>query len=155
MTHPTGSTWAKVFECWFPWAIAILAGLVGYFYACDGGIPTRFCHLLNVTVSISAIAVGFLGTAMAILMSITKKKLVELMKRGTGEYFDRLIDFLITAILSCCALALLSGFGLLFDFSVAAEWHHLGFGIWLGVLSLAASTCWRIISIFAMVLKSE
>ncbi len=136
----------------YPMILGLAAFGFGAWYFGNNPIPVALRDLFSSAVSIGAIAVGFLGTAMSILCSIERRWIVKQVKRA--GMFDRLIGFLLHAIWWCLLLAVLSGAGLLLDLSNPANWYSWSVGVWGGVLIGALTSCFRVIRLFARILRT-
>lgn len=139
-------------EKWYPMILGLVAFSVGACYLWHNPIPVALRDLFSVAVSIGAIAVGFLGTAMSILYTIERRWIVKQLKRA--GLFDRLIGYLLHAIWWCLLLAVLSGAGLLLDLKNPANWYSWPVAVWGGVLIGALASCVRVLRLFAMILQT-
>jgi len=110
--------------------------------------------LLVATVSVSAIAVGFLGTAKSILISMGNRKIVKQLK--DAGYYGQVIDYLMAAINLAFALAIGSAAALLLDIGLLPpHCYVVVFGLWLLLAAWTAFTCYRVIRVFAKILRAE
>ena len=144
----------KKWELYYPYIVAAIVAIGSFYYFASFGVPARFERLLNAIVSLAAIAVGFLGTAKTVFLSLGHTRIVRQMRRHDGEYYTRMMNFMMNGIKFHILLAGLSGLGLLVDFSNAATWHHWALSIWVFVLIGSACSCWRIITILSEILES-
>lgn len=139
-------------EKWYPMILGLAAFGLGAWYFGKNPIPVAMHDLFSAAVSIGAIAVGFLGTAMAILFSIEHRWIVKQVKRA--GLFERLIGFLLYAIWGCLLLAVLSGGSLLLDLQNPANWYSWSVAVWGGVLIGALASCFRVLRLFAKILQT-
>jgi hypothetical protein len=109
-------------------------------------------NLFTAMVSVSAIAVGFLATAQSILFSLENKRVTQFLKDAGA--FKSLVDYMMEAIHLSFVLAALSAFALLVDAKAHRWWCPFGFAIWLFILSFAGLAYYRVVSIFANILRS-
>ncbi|HEY1659952.1 MAG TPA: hypothetical protein VGG14_16485 [Candidatus Sulfotelmatobacter sp.] len=109
-------------------------------------------NLFTAMVSVAAIAVGFLATAQSILFSLESKRVTQFLKDAGS--FKALVDYMMEAIHLSFALAAISAFALLIDPKAHRWWYPFGFAAWLFVLSYAGLGYYRVVSIFAAILRS-
>ena len=139
----------------YPWVGGLVAGGLGFYFLNGRPLPADLNDLLSAIINVSAIAVGFLATAKSILISIQGSRIIRQFKSGGGARYAQLIDYLMTAIYSCFALAALSTIGLLIDLKAQAIGQTLAVSIWMMCLVYAGLTCQRVIAIFTEILKSS
>jgi type III secretory pathway component EscU len=113
---------------------------------------TALTGLFTAVVSVSAIAVGFLATAESILLSLESKRVMKFLKEANS--FNALVDYMMSAIHLSFALAAFSAFALLVGPDAHLWWYKYAFALWLFVLSTASFSYYRIVSIFAKILRS-
>jgi len=141
-------------EKWFPYVIGFATIFIYLVFLPKYKSPTTPKELLPTIVSLSSITTGFLATALAILFTIPPNhRGVRLLITG-GAYND-LIDYLTGAITWSFVLAIISVIGLLIDFKVEQIWYPFVFSLWLFVLTTAACSCYRVIYLFAKILKAD
>lgn len=143
----------KFFEGYFPVLLGVIA--VAFYYVIPFG--QSICHgfgkLLESSITISSIAVGFLAAAKSILISLDDKLVVQNLKK-VGHY-ERLISFFIKAIYACFFLTLFSSGLLLFEFKQLNWWKEVAIGTWLFMAILSAASCLRIINLFSKILRKS
>jgi len=115
--------------------------------------PASAKDLLAAMVTVSAISVGFLATAKAILISLDDRPIIRELKE-TGHY-KHVVTYLLRAVHVSFALAVLSAIGLLFDWKQPKWWYGWLFAIWVGFAVVTALACYRVITIFGKVLRSR
>ena len=154
------------FERNLPWMGGVVAVVIALLMVKLGiKIPPTMKELLAAVINVSAIAVGFLGTILAILMAIDDKSGVIILKQMNR--FHPLLGYIFNTIYMTLILTFLSGVGLLIDFNTPAKWLDYAFigwlGItwlkfafmmWLGIASYVLLSNIRILRIFAAVLLS-
>jgi len=94
--------------------------------------PETIPNLLAAIVSVGGIAVGFLATAKAILISIDDRPIIVRMKHA--KVYTRIMGYLRAAIRWSFLLALVSAAALVIDFRGVTSWswtHAVGTAIWL------------------------
>lgn len=107
--------------------------------------------LFSAVVSLSAIAVGFLATAKSILFTIDKKRIISQLK--TAGKFNTLVDYLMMAVHWSFGLAVATSLCFVIDLKNPATWHRYVFAGWFFVLSTAALAYYRVVHIFAKILR--
>jgi|ERR1700722_5793451 len=143
---------ARVERSYPIWGGCITAGLYlilsGRFaFVSRGALP----NLFTAVVSVSAIAVGFLATAESILFSLENKRVTKFLKDADG--FKSLVDYLMNAIHLSFALAALSSLALLLEPRAGLWWYRYAFATWLFILTAAALSYYRVVNIFARILR--
>jgi len=123
-------------------------------YYSVNALPARFDSLLNATIGLSAIAIGFLATAKSILLTLDDQWIVKQLKK-TGLYV-RLLGYFMAAIYWSFLLALVSASGLLIDFRADGCRHHPAwFSAWALAFVGTGACCYRVIKIFARLIRSN
>lgn len=141
---------SMTWERWYPILLGLLVGAGASFLAWrTGGTPQNMEKLYEAAMAISSIAVGFLATAMAILLSLEHNRIVRQFK-DIGV-FGRLIDYFMAGIRWSLGAALVSTLLLLMPTVVSA---CLTMGVWWFVAATAAATYYRVVVIFAKILRS-
>jgi len=142
------------FDKYYPIAIGALAGILHLLlfsrypkYA----LPVNIRDLITAATTIASIAVGFLATAKAILVSMNNSEIIQWMK--DGGLYDTTIDYFVEAIYFCMSTAVLSGLLLLIDFKDPIKIALSAVTVWvfLSVTSLLATH--RVIRLFSTLLK--
>jgi hypothetical protein len=110
-------------------------------------------NLFTAMVGVSAIAVGFLATAQSILFSLENRRVTQFLKDAGA--FNSLIDYMMQAIHLSFILAALSAFALLVDPKAQRWWYPYAFAAWLFTLCFAGMAYYRVVSIFARILRSS
>jgi hypothetical protein len=144
--------YANAREKFGPWILGLLGGASAVVWAWNDPLPRTLHDLLGATISVGAIAVGFLATAKSMLLSISKSRVVRELKNA--GHFKRLTGYFMTAIRWSFLLAALSALGLLFDLDGNKQPHPWLFGLWVFTLVAASACCYRVINLFAMILMS-
>jgi len=114
--------------------------------------PEALANLFTTVVSVSAIAVGFLATAQSILFSIEDKRAIKFLK-DAGK-FGALINYMMSVVNLSFLLAAASAVGLLINWKEESKWHSYGFTLWVLLSGTAASSYYRVVSIFSAILRS-
>lgn len=141
------------FERWYPAAGGGLGTLIVLVASPDCSTFAGFRDILTLVVSIAAIGIGFLGTAMSILYSIDEKWIVRQMRKA--GYYKTLLSYLLGAIRTCFLLAVVTGCGLFVDLQRDGVFQGIVFAMWAGLVVAAILSSYRVISIFVGILQSE
>ena len=137
----------------YPFIIAIVISGIYLCFFRDHPFPETMKSLFSSVISISAISIGFLATSKSILFAIHDRKTIHWIK-SAGVY-TTLVDYMMVAIHLCFILATISAIGLLINPSHLKTWYPWAFGFWLFIGTAAAFSCYRVIRIFAKILRAE
>lgn len=143
---------SKKTEKWYPLAIGIIIGLCCYLVLLGNSLPSSLKELFSAATTLSGIAIGFLGSAESILFSISETNVIKQLK-NTNRY-KILINYFMDAINWSFLLAVLSLIGLFIDFATFQPWHSIAFSFWALTLVTAGLSCYRVIDVFALILRS-
>lgn len=143
---------ALLFEKWYPITTAALAGAFYLLFLRDRGVPETLHEVFGAAVNVSAIAVGFLATAKSILISLDDKRVITHLKQ-TGKY-SVFVNYLLRATQYSFALALLSGCALAVRLSSSRPWQVYVFAAWLFFLVASLLSYYRVIHVFAKILRT-
>jgi len=141
--------WRSVFERWHPLVFAACAGLGALSFDLAG--REGFRDLLQATVNLRAITIGFLATSKSILFTIGQKDIIVALKQT--DKWILLIDYMMCAIYASFLLALVSGCLLLIKLREPEPWHRWAACFWVFCASFAFASSLRIIRFFARILK--
>jgi hypothetical protein len=141
----------KIFERWYPIICSFLLALLygALFGETFYSLPIR--DVLSSVLSVAGIIIGFVATAMSILFTIEKKQIILQLK--DVEYYRMLIDYFASSIRWTFMLMLLSCIGLVGNYNQPAFWQAAGFNVWLWVLLTTGFSCYRLLEIFAKILR--
>ncbi|MBW4545917.1 MAG: hypothetical protein KME25_15935 [Symplocastrum torsivum CPER-KK1] len=148
----TGSRKALA-ERWHPIIFGFIAALIYLLFLKSYSLPNAIRDLFSAAINICAITVGFLGTSQSILLSIGNKRVIQQLK--SGGYYDKLIDYFMTAIHWSFTLAISSAFGLIVNFNQKEVWHPWIISFWLLCLITATFSYYRVIKLFSLILRSS
>jgi hypothetical protein len=144
------------FDKLYPHIVATLVG-VGYFVFMS--FSTKFVlhpnlkELFTASATISSIAVGFLATAKATLLSINRSRVVKWMKDG-GVYVT-MIDYCMTAVHYCLFTTVFSALLLLMDFKKVDTISITLVSVWVFFAVGSLLTGYRIIRLYSYVLRKN
>lgn len=145
-----GEVGGELFESWIARFGAVFLALA--FLALGDRIDLeKLPPLFSVIISVAAISVGFLGTAKAILISISDTKLMRTLKK-CGQ-IRRLMNYLFSAIWSSLILVVVSASYLLIDFKADSYWTTALLAIWFGITGFALCSNVRLIYNFGKIMR--
>ena len=144
----------SIIERWYPLTIGTLAALISFDLErrYSFRLPPSMKDVLTATTTLSSIIVAFLAAVQAILFSINHERVIKNLKQAS--VYKTLVNYLMDAIHWSILLAVISSAGLFLDFSLSQQWYSYAFCIWIFVLGVAFSSCYRIIKLFNKILKS-
>ncbi|MGE3548981.1 MAG: hypothetical protein AB7I29_03670 [Geobacter sp.] len=146
----------ETFDKAYPHLVAITAAL-GYFLFLNQFkeyvVHPNMKELLTASATISSIAVGFLATSKATLLSINNSRVVKWMK--DGKVYNTLIDYFMSAVHYCMGAAVYSAMLLLVNFTKSSQTNLVLVTGWvfLSVGSLLAS--YRVIRLYSYILRKN
>ena len=137
----------------YAWPIIASAVLSGAYlsYMRTKTIPPSARELLSATLNISAIIVGFLGTAKSILFALVDTDRIKVLKMH-GSYMN-MISYLIFAITCSMLLAIFTACCLLID--MQNEHTYVYAAVWLFMASLSACSFYQVILTLNSLLRSK
>jgi len=138
-------------ERWYPFACGLAAGLgAGLCLAAppkDALISTLSGHGINV----AAIAVGFLATALSILVSIERARVTQVLR--DAKYYPIVLGYLVKPIRLWFGVALASAALLVTWDHVPTSYHRTTFAAWIFLVTWAATATYRVAAILAKILQ--
>ncbi|HKX04343.1 MAG TPA: hypothetical protein VJX71_17745 [Methylomirabilota bacterium] len=138
-------------ERWYPLACGLAAGFgVGLLFATppkDALLSTLTGHGINV----AAIAVGFLATALSILVSIERARVTQVLREAA--YYPIVLGYLVAPIRLWFGVALSSAALLVAWDHLASTYHRPVFAAWIFLVTWAATATYRVASILAKILQ--
>jgi hypothetical protein len=140
-------------ERWWPVSLGIIASVVYWSVFRDFKPAAERKDVLGATLSIGAIAVGFLANAKAILFSIDKKRVIVQLK--DSRYYGYLVDYLMSAVRWSFVLAIISAAGLVVELGKHERWYSVGRAFWVFVLFAGMASYYRVVHVFGTILRSS
>ncbi len=140
-------------EAWGPWIVSAALAIGAREWASSHALPQSLPNLLNGTIALSAIAIGFLATSKSVLLSLSDRLVVKQLK--TSGLYVRLMGYFMTAIRWSFALAVLSVVGLLCEFETDGKPHPYVFAVWVFVLSATGACSYRVIHFFGRIVQAS
>lgn len=144
-----------MFEKFYPLVLAILGPAAVFYFKLMPSDIANFKDILNSTISIGSIAVGFLAAAVTLLPSLGSNKLVRVLKQ-MGAY-TKLIKYLISAIVALFLTSLLSVIGLFLVLNSMDLINKIFLGAWSYAFLFSILSSYRVIRNFTkfLVLSSN
>ena len=144
--------WRHV-ERGYPYFLAKLAGVAAWHFKAEP-IPTKFDGMLGSAISVSAILLGFLGTAKAMLLSFRSSKFSWIKSKPT--VWRLLLGYLKVAFRISFVVCLVSLGLLIFDITeIPVEIKAYIVPVWVGLFTASVITFYRVVSVFFAILASE
>ncbi|MBN1671194.1 MAG: hypothetical protein JXR37_09190 [Kiritimatiellae bacterium] len=137
----------------YPYLVGLVVSALGIslFNYSGATFPKTICDLLAAAINVSAISMGFLATAKSIIYSMEDRRIMRIVK--DADYHVILIDYFMTAIRWSLALAIWSGVGLVIEWQAGSTWQRVFAAIWLMIVTTMGFACYRIMHIFAKLLR--
>jgi hypothetical protein len=141
----------KVVEEYYPSIIALILSF-GFYIIADPVVAENAKNFYDKSVDVCSIAVGFLGTAQAILLSLDQRRAIQKLK-SLGHYTS-VIEYLNSAICWCLTSAIVFTW-LLFEMPAgnSAVYSKIWFSVSLFFATVSGLSCYRVIKIFSDILK--
>lgn len=153
------SSYSLKAEQWSARICGGLACLLYWIFFSDRPFPQSIVQLLSAVLTISAIAIGFMGTAKSILVSIRDRDIVEQLKetKPYGEigpsYYDIILDYILAGTIWSFALAVVSTIAMLVDFQYPQGWVIALVYVWFFSMGGTLVACARVIYILSGILR--
>ncbi|MDZ7952443.1 hypothetical protein [Nostoc sp. DedQUE09] len=141
----------KNIERWYPITFGLALTVLYCSLLRSKPLPTSLKDVFSAATTLSGIAIGFLATAMSILFTIGNTNVVKQMKNSNK--YTILINYFMDAINWSFLLASLSFFGLFVEIKTFGSLQWLVFGIWLFTLLTSGLSSYRVIRVFAAILR--
>ncbi|BAY29184.1 hypothetical protein NIES2107_10250 [Nostoc carneum NIES-2107] len=140
-------------EKWYPLFFGtIFAILCSYFVAKNPSLNS-LKELFAATTTLSGIVIGFLATAVSILLTIIKSYIMQ--QIINGQVYDKLINYFMNAIQWLFILTLLSSIGIFLDITQFNQpFRSLAFGIWALCFMTSGLSSYRVIHLFTSILRA-
>ncbi|WP_026736134.1 hypothetical protein [Fischerella sp. PCC 9605] len=142
----------KNLERWYPLTLGLFSTVFYCLLFWGKPLPSSLKDVFSAATTLSGIAIGFLATAMSILFTISNTNVVKQIK-NSNKYI-RLINYFVDAINWSFLLAFLSFIGLFIEIKNFGSWQWLAFGIWLFALLTSGFSAYRVIRVFAAILRA-
>jgi hypothetical protein len=137
----------------YPYLAGIAAGILYFFVGKMCSIPDTLHQLFAAVISIAAIAVGFLATAKALLITISEDRPL-IQKLNAIGYYDRFHHYLDAGIGWSFALSIFSAVGLLISFKSEELWHFALLSAWVGLATTTILLYVRVVRILNRLLTA-
>lgn len=143
VAQPHRKSSSGAIEAYYPIVGGMIAFLTIWISGCEPNRPT-IPNLLSSVLTISSIAVGFIGTARSHLLSIKDRPHVKAALDDGGDRVHGYFNVAIASAMILCAICIL---GFFIDFSKCASWHGFYFSVWAGLLLLTGLAAHRVLGV--------
>ncbi len=137
-------------ERWWPHLLALLALGVVVAFPCLGAVARTIHDVFAAVINMAAIAIGFLATTKAILVSSSRSFTIRTLK-ATGK-LHVLTGFMMTATWSLSVLAACTCALLFIDPDHLPRWFTWAFRGWCVLAVFAGAAAARVIGLFGVIL---
>ncbi|MBC1277669.1 hypothetical protein GNF10_17320 [Nostoc sp. UCD121] len=142
----------KNIEKWYPITFGLAFTILYCLFSLGKALPSSLKDIFSAATTLSSIAIGFLAAAMSILFAIGNTNVIKQMKNANK--YIMLINYFMDAINWSFLLASLSFLGLFIEIKNFGSWEWLAFAIWLFTLLTCGLSCYRVIRVFAAILRA-
>lgn len=139
-------------ERWFPLITSLF--MCAFFYSTGKNnlISDSLKDVLSASITFNSITIGFLATSMSILVTVENTRIIKQLKEA--KVYSKLINYFTAAIEASFVSVVLSLTGLFIDLKHIEKIYTLAFLIWIFFLIYSGLTCYRVIILFAKILKT-
>jgi hypothetical protein len=138
-------------ERWYPLGFGLAAGLGVYSLLRTQPKEALITTLSGQGINVAAIAVGFLATALSILVSIDRARVTQVLREAA--YYPIVIEYIVRPIRLWFAVALASAALLVAWDHVPLAWQRVVFAAWIFLVGWAATATYRVAAILAKMLR--
>lgn len=141
----------------YPFWSSIIIGVFCYFFFPLHLIPKNLDKIFPEIIQISALAIGFLSTSLALIFTLAKEWIIKALKElKKNKYYKIMIDYFIRAISASFIVALINACCLFLDWNNSDDkiLIKVGFSLWISSLIGLFLSYYRIIRVFSWILKS-
>ncbi len=118
------------------------------------GVDVRVRDVLEPSLNVSAIVIGFMATAKAILFSIGHRRVVKQLRKT--KYYEDIVDYLKAGIRWAFVLAVTTVIYILFDLPPSnGLWSIVLTSCWVFIAVTMGFSCHRVVTYFAELLLHE
>jgi hypothetical protein len=140
-----------VIERSYPWVGGAVVAAVYLIWFRDHAVPEHISDLFSAVTTIAAISVGLFATAKAMVIQMEDERPI-IKKLKDAQHYDLFLRYITLAINTSFAAAVLSAAYLLIDFAERDRWHYVALACWLGTVTLAGLTYFRVVRVLSVVL---
>jgi len=145
---------SEYFERYYPFAFGVVAAGAYLLLLRNEPFPDTTKDVLSAIISLASIAVGFLATVKAILVSIEDRPAIVWLRRGS--FYKRFRAYTFQAIYASFAIAVVSVAGLLlFPKIERASWAFWVAAGYLAALVWTGASYVRVVSVFRVMLTGS
>jgi hypothetical protein len=143
----------RIFERTYPYLFAVAVGIASWYYKVEPS-DAKFDGMLTSAISVSAIFLGFIGTAKAMLLSFRSTKFTWM--KSNPAVWKLLLGYLKAAFRLSFIVCLASLVLLIFDTAkISAEIKPYIVPVWVFLFSASVITFYRVVTVFFIILASE
>ena len=140
-------------EKWYPLFFGVIFAILCSYFFTNNPSLNSFKELFSATTTLSAIVIGFLSTAVSILLTIIESYIMQ--QIINGQVYDKLINYFMDAIQWLFILTLLSFIGILIDITQFYQpFKSLAFGVWALAFMTSGLSSYRVIHVFTSILRA-
>lgn len=151
MIQPVERSPAQCLELSWPFIFGILCAAIAWFFRLDFSMA-RYDSQLAATISISSILTGFLGTAQAIMLTVTSGRMKWLQENK--DIWSQVLSFFRVALLANLALCVCS---LILASTELSHWplaiRPFLFPIWVGSVVIALLSFYKALTLLFLLLR--
>ncbi len=147
----------RIVERFYPIALALVGGVVSYHYGLKFE-DSKYSNQLSSTINVSAILMGFLGTAQAMLLSFNSKTFRAI--RSNKHLWSMMLSYFRSALLGSMSLCVISLVLFSLDTTRFRSWQlanvHLEqflMPIWVGLAIFAFFAFYRVVKVIFLLLN--
>jgi len=138
-------------ERWYPFGCGLAASFGIYLFLRTQPKEALISTLSGHGINVAAIAVGFLATALSILVSIERARVTQVLR--DAAYYPIIIDYIVRPIRLWFGVALASAALLVAWDHVPLAYQRAIFAAWIFLVTWAATATYRIAAILAKMLR--
>lgn len=146
-------TFGELIEEWVPYCIPLIFGCALLYYLNSHPIPEKIGNLIEASINIFSILVGFVGAALAIILAIENKPVINRLKRD--QKYKRFIRYFFESCISAF-LALSAAFVFnVFEIDRESAFWKIIITAWLTTVTIAGLLCLRVTWLLFRVLNAN
>ncbi|WP_448266397.1 hypothetical protein [Nostoc sp. DSM 114159] len=139
-------------EKFYPIVLGFFLAILVYVLLQGKALPSVLKDVFSAAITISSISIGFLATAMSILFTIGNSYILDKIKQNGA--FNRLINYFMDAVKWCFIVAIFSFICLFFELKTMQGIQSAIFALWIFCSITSLLSSYRVIDVFADILKS-
>lgn len=139
-------------ERWYPWLGAVAAGGAYVFLLCGRPLPEKSSELFSNLINLSGISVGFLATALSIILSSGKNRLIANFE--SIGYKKHVSGYFLAAVHSALAFCLLNAVFLVTKPAPSTRVGTAEIALWCTLAVATVLSYYRVIRILVFVFRA-